>query len=241
MATRCPTPTIGRALRNPCTPHYLSNPTRNPNTGLTNAQDRSIVPLLANDPRLTGVWVPPIILTTPKYSPGDSPKPHPIIGTPFLALVPEAEEFARRAQTLLLGLGQKYPNSPLEDWAHHLLDFNDQGATERLPESVHEDLRQNAFMCNKLHSLIDKIHVSPNPGVFEDPMDPARSFHVQRGAPFYLGDAARIPGQRNQEEQNAASGTLCTLNPNGSLFEQLAARTIGLSTRQRANSVPSAV
>ncbi|KAG6874970.1 hypothetical protein C0992_005748 [Termitomyces sp. T32_za158] len=96
-------------------------------------------------------------------------------------------------------------------------------------------------MRNELRSLVDKIHVSPNPGAFEDPADPARSFHIQQGAPFHLGDASRIPGQCNQEEQNATSTTLRALNPGGGLFEQPAARTIGLSARQRANSVPSAI
>ncbi|KAG6891958.1 hypothetical protein C0992_002567, partial [Termitomyces sp. T32_za158] len=96
-------------------------------------------------------------------------------------------------------------------------------------------------MRNELRNLVDEIHVSPNPGTFEDPADPARSFHLQRGAPFHPGDAPRIPGQRNQEEQNAASATLRALNPGGGLFEQPAARTVGLSARQRANSVPSAV
>ncbi|KAG6894739.1 hypothetical protein C0992_004906 [Termitomyces sp. T32_za158] len=110
------------------------------------------------------------------------------------------EEFAHWIQTLLWGLGQKYPDRPPEDWAHRLLDFNDQGAAVRLPESVHENLQQNAFMRNELQSLINEIHVSPNPGTFKDPTDPARSFHIQRGAPSYPGDASRIPGQRNQEE-----------------------------------------
>ncbi|KAG6893081.1 hypothetical protein C0992_011318, partial [Termitomyces sp. T32_za158] len=125
------------------------------------------------------------------------------------------EEFARRTQTLLWGLGQRYPDGSPEDWAHRLLDFNDQGAAGRLPESVREDLRQNAFMRNELRNLVDEIHVSPNPGSFEDPADPARSFHLQRGAPVHPGDAPRIPGQRNQEEQNAASATLRALNPGG--------------------------
>ncbi|KAG6869512.1 hypothetical protein C0992_002876, partial [Termitomyces sp. T32_za158] len=70
-------------------------------------------------------------------------------------------------------------------------------------------------MRNELRNLVDEIHVSPNPGTFEDPADPSRSFHLQRGAPAHPGDAPRIPGQRNQEEQNAASATLCALNPGG--------------------------
>ncbi|KAG6895490.1 hypothetical protein C0992_001019 [Termitomyces sp. T32_za158] len=96
-------------------------------------------------------------------------------------------------------------------------------------------------MCNELRSLVDEIHMLPNHRTFKNPMDPARSFHVQRETPLYLGDAARTQGQHNQEEQNAASATLHALNPNRGLFEQPAARTIGLSARQRANSVPSAV
>ncbi|KAG6886820.1 hypothetical protein C0992_002188 [Termitomyces sp. T32_za158] len=128
------------------------------------------------------------------------------------------EEFARRTQTLLLGLGQKYPDGAPEDWAHRFLDFNNQGAA----------------------GLVDKIYVSPNPGTFDNPTDLARSFHVQQGAPFYPGNAAQIPGQRSQEEQNAASATLHALNPNGGLFEQPAACTIGLSACQRANLVPGA-
>ncbi|KAG6879972.1 hypothetical protein C0992_008906 [Termitomyces sp. T32_za158] len=96
-------------------------------------------------------------------------------------------------------------------------------------------------MRNELQSLVDKIHVLPNPRTFEDSTDLARSLHVQQGAPFYPGDATRIQGQHNQEEQNAPSTTLCALNPNEGLFEQPAAHTIGLSAHQRANSVPSAV
>ncbi|KAG6875738.1 hypothetical protein C0992_002591 [Termitomyces sp. T32_za158] len=133
----------------------------------------------------------------------------------------------------------KYPDGAPKDWAHQLLDFNDQGAMGQLPESICEDLQQNTFMCNKLCSLVDKIHVSPNPGAFNNPTDLARSFHVQQAAPFYLSNAARILGRRNQEELNAASTTLCALNLNRGLFKQPAACTIGLSTRQQATSVPS--
>ncbi|KAG6870761.1 hypothetical protein C0992_012519, partial [Termitomyces sp. T32_za158] len=142
-------------------------------------------------------------------------------------------------QTLLASLGQKHPDGAPEDWAHRLLDLNDQGIAGQLPEAVCEDLQQNAFKRNKLCYLVDEIHTSPNPGTFTSPIDLTRSFHVQRGAPFDP-DNARLPERRNQVELNAASTTLRTLNPNGGLFEQPAARTIGLSARQRANSVPSA-
>ncbi|KAG6895633.1 hypothetical protein C0992_000286 [Termitomyces sp. T32_za158] len=37
------------------------------------------------------------------------------------------EEFARRTQVLLASLGQKHPDGSPENWAHHLLNLNDQG------------------------------------------------------------------------------------------------------------------
>ncbi|KAG6894268.1 hypothetical protein C0992_006810 [Termitomyces sp. T32_za158] len=250
MVARYPTRITRRVPPNPCTLLYPSNPTHNSGSS-TNAPDHSIAPLLANDPRLTGAWGPLTIPTTLKYYPADSLRPCCIIGTlfplPALDLLPREpttpapHRFPPPDITLSSTPGQKYPDESLEDWAHRLLNFNDQGAAGRLLESVREDLRQNTFMRNKLQNLVDEIHVSPNPGTFEDPADPARSFHIQRGALSHPGDASRIPGQRNQEEQNTASATLHALNPGGGLFEQPAACTIGLSARQRANSVPSAV
>ncbi|KAG6892933.1 hypothetical protein C0992_011840 [Termitomyces sp. T32_za158] len=126
-------------------------------------------------------------------------------------------------QTLLASLGQKHPDGAPKDWAHRLLDLNDQGIVGQLPEDVREDLRQNAFKRNELRYLVNKIHTSPNPGTFTSPVDPTRSFHVQQGAPFDP-DNARLPERRNQAELNAASATLRALNPNGGLFEQPAAR-----------------
>ncbi|KAG6874721.1 hypothetical protein C0992_006842, partial [Termitomyces sp. T32_za158] len=142
-----------------------------------------------------------------------------------------SEEFVRRTRTLLASLGQKHPDGTPEDWAHRLLDLNEKGIAGQLPEAVCEDLQQNAFKRNELHYLVDEIHTSPNPGAFTSPVDPTRSFHVQRGAPFNPNDT-RLPEQRNQAELNAAFATLHALNPNGGLFEQPAARTIGLSARQ---------
>ncbi|KAG6872817.1 hypothetical protein C0992_009329, partial [Termitomyces sp. T32_za158] len=149
------------------------------------------------------------------------------------------EEFTRRTQTLLASLGQKHPDGAPKDWAHRLLDLNDQGIAGQLSEDVREDLRQNAFKRNELRFLVDEVHTSPNPGTFTSPVDPTWLFHVQQGAPFDPKDA-RLPEQRNQAELNAASAILRALNPNGGLFEQPAACTIGLSAHQRANSVPSA-
>ncbi|KAG6893721.1 hypothetical protein C0992_008917 [Termitomyces sp. T32_za158] len=134
------------------------------------------------------------------------------------------KEFAQRTQTLLASLGQKHLDSALEDWAHCLLDLNDQGVAGRLSEAIREDLQQNTFKRNKLHYLIDEIYTLPNSGTFTNPTDPARLFHIQRGAPFKPDDATRIPEWQNQEELNAASATLHTLNPNGGLFKQPAAR-----------------
>ncbi|KAG6875727.1 hypothetical protein C0992_002683, partial [Termitomyces sp. T32_za158] len=72
----------------PVTPLCPLNPTRSPGTATMSMLDRFIVPPLARDPRSTGTRMPPITSTTPKYSPEDSPKPHPKIGTssPPLAL-----------------------------------------------------------------------------------------------------------------------------------------------------------
>ncbi|KAG6875726.1 hypothetical protein C0992_002682 [Termitomyces sp. T32_za158] len=142
-------------------------------------------------------------------------------------------------QALLATLGQKHSDGASKDWAYHLLDFNNQGVMEQLSEAICKDLQQNAFKCNKLCYFVDEIHTSPNPGTFTNPTDPARSFHIQRGASFNPNDAARIPEWQNQEELNAASPTLCALNPNRGLFKQPAARTIGFSAHQWANMVLS--
>ncbi|KAG6890986.1 hypothetical protein C0992_011517 [Termitomyces sp. T32_za158] len=96
------------------------------------------------------------------------------------------KEFAQKTQTLLARLGQKHPDGAPKDWAHRLLNLNDQGVTGQLPEAICKDLQQNAFKRNKLRYLVDEVHTSPNPRTFASPTDPTRSFHVQWGAPSTL-------------------------------------------------------
>ncbi|KAG6893754.1 hypothetical protein C0992_008749, partial [Termitomyces sp. T32_za158] len=84
-----PNPDYLMDIPQPQYPLCPSNPTRSPGTGAMSMLDRFMVPLSARDPRLTGTRVPPITPTTPKYSSGDSPKPHPKIDTPSLLLAPD--------------------------------------------------------------------------------------------------------------------------------------------------------
>ncbi|KAG5349037.1 hypothetical protein C0989_006443 [Termitomyces sp. Mn162] len=92
---------------------------------------------------------------------------------------------------------------------------------------------------NKLCALVKEIHTSPNPRPFEDPLDPAHSFHVQRGEPVRIQSKAPPSVPHQQEELNMASSILRNLNPAGGLFDQLAAHTLALSARPQANSIPS--
>ncbi|KAG6893817.1 hypothetical protein C0992_008532, partial [Termitomyces sp. T32_za158] len=90
MVARYPTPSTRQVLLSPCPPPpYPLNPTHSPGTGSTNVQDYSTALLLANDPRSTGTWVPPIIPTTLEYSPADSLRPHLITGTLFPLPAPD--------------------------------------------------------------------------------------------------------------------------------------------------------
>ncbi|KAG5333007.1 hypothetical protein C0989_006371, partial [Termitomyces sp. Mn162] len=93
---------------------------------------------------------------------------------------------------------------------------------------------------NELHALVEEIHTSPNPRPFEDPLDPAHSFHVQCREPIGTRSKALPSIPHQQEELNAASSILRNLNPVGGLFDQLAAHTLALSACPWANSIPSA-
>ncbi|KAG5348032.1 hypothetical protein C0989_011062, partial [Termitomyces sp. Mn162] len=93
---------------------------------------------------------------------------------------------------------------------------------------------------NELRALVEEIHTSPNPCPFEDPLDPARSFHVQREEPIRTQNKAPSSVPRQQEELNAASSILRNLNPAGGLFDQPAAHTLALSAWPWASLVPSA-
>ncbi|KAG5337255.1 hypothetical protein C0989_010081, partial [Termitomyces sp. Mn162] len=93
---------------------------------------------------------------------------------------------------------------------------------------------------NELHALVKEIHTSLNPCPFEDSLDPAHSFHVQRKEPIGTESEALPSIPHQQEELNAASSILRNFNPAGGLFDQPAAHTLALSTCPQANSVPSA-
>ncbi|KAG6870461.1 hypothetical protein C0992_013316, partial [Termitomyces sp. T32_za158] len=113
-----------------------------------------------------------------------------------------------------------------------------------LPPQVGNLLRDDPALHEELARLVEEIHVSPSPGQFEDPADPAYSFHVQRN-PGAAGEPQTEDPTRGAEQQHisnldAASALLQELNPSGRLFDQPAARVVGLSAWPRANSVPSA-
>ncbi|KNZ75208.1 hypothetical protein J132_03929 [Termitomyces sp. J132] len=168
----------------------------------------------------------------------------------FLCLSPA--EFVRCTCTLLTNLG--YPNTSAtpEVWADRLLDFHKRYLQGNLPETTQGTLGIDDNLQNKLRALVEEIHTSPNPRPFEDLLDPAHSFHVQRGEPIRTQSKAlpSIPCQQErkltgsfshqQEELNAASSILRNLNPTGGLFDQPAAHTLALSTCPQANSIPSA-
>ncbi|KAG5734773.1 hypothetical protein E4T56_gene672 [Termitomyces sp. T112] len=135
----------------------------------------------------------------------------------FLCLSPA--EFTRHTRTLLTNLGYSDASATLEVWADRLLDFYECYLQGNLPENTQGTLGIDDNLWNKLRALVKEIHTSPNPRPFEDPLDPARSFH--------------------QEELNAASSILRNLNPAGGLFDQSAAHTLALSTQPWASSMPS--
>ncbi|KAG5348692.1 hypothetical protein C0989_008897 [Termitomyces sp. Mn162] len=97
----------------------------------------------------------------------------------------------------------------------------------------------NDNLRNKLRALVEEIHTSPNPRPFEDPLDPTRSYHVQRKEPVGTRNKAPSSVPHQQEELNMASSILRNLNPVGGLFNQPAAHTLALSAQPRASSVPS--
>ncbi|KAG6876708.1 hypothetical protein C0993_000931 [Termitomyces sp. T159_Od127] len=101
-------------------------------------------------------------------------------------------------------------------------------------------LQVDPNLWDELHTLVDEIHTSPTLRHFEDPVDPARSFHMQREEPIESWDPvpALVPCQ--QEELNAASNILKALNSTEGLCDQPATCTIGLSACLCANSLPSA-
>ncbi|KAG5349100.1 hypothetical protein C0989_006029 [Termitomyces sp. Mn162] len=155
----------------------------------------------------------------------------------FLCLSPV--EFARCTRTLLTNLGYSDTSTTPEVWADRLLDLHKHYLQGNLPETTQGTLSIDDNLWNELHALVEEIHTSPNPCPFEDPLDPARSFHVQCGEPIGTQSKALPSVPRQQEELNVASSILRNLNPTEGLFDQPAAHTLALSTCPQANSIPS--
>ncbi|KAG5329910.1 hypothetical protein C0989_009154, partial [Termitomyces sp. Mn162] len=156
----------------------------------------------------------------------------------FLRLSPA--EFARRTRTLLTSLGYPDASATPEVWADRLLDFHKRYLQGNLPENTQGTLGLDENLQNELRALVEEIHTSPNPRPFEDPLDPTRSFHVQRKEPVGTQNEAPSSVPRQHEELNVASSILRNLNPTGGLFDQPTAHTLALSAWPRASSVPSA-
>ncbi|KAG5338174.1 hypothetical protein C0989_008073 [Termitomyces sp. Mn162] len=93
-------------------------------------------------------------------------------------------EFARCACTLLVNLGYPDTSATPEVWADRLLNFHKRYLQGNLPEAMQGTLGINVNLWNELRTLVDKIHTSPNPHPFEDPLDPSRSFYVQHEEPI---------------------------------------------------------
>ncbi|KAG5349926.1 hypothetical protein C0989_001224 [Termitomyces sp. Mn162] len=98
----------------------------------------------------------------------------------------------------------------------------------------------NTNLQNELHALVEEIHTSLNLHLFEDPLDPSHSFHVQCKKLIRTQSKAQPPISYQQEEVNMASNILRNLNSMGGLFNQPTACILALSAHPWANSIPSA-
>ncbi|KAG6881931.1 hypothetical protein C0993_012444, partial [Termitomyces sp. T159_Od127] len=136
-------------------------------------------------------------------------------------------EFARRAHALLVSLEHNDLSETLEQWANCLLEFHKLYQCRAIPENAQNMLQVDLHLQDKLHTLVDEIHTSSTPRHFEDPVDLARSFHVQCKEPIEPWDPVPTLVPHQQEELNAASNILKALNPTKGLFDQPAACTIG--------------
>ncbi|KAG5348833.1 hypothetical protein C0989_007871 [Termitomyces sp. Mn162] len=137
----------------------------------------------------------------------------------FLCL--SSVEFARRTCTLLTNLGYPDASAALEVWADRLLDFHKRYPQGNLPENTQGTLGIDDNLWNKLRTLVEEIHTSPNPCPFKDPLDPARSFHVQREEPVGTQNKAPSSVPHQQEELNTASSILRNLNPRGGVVQPI--------------------
>ncbi|KAG5728532.1 hypothetical protein E4T56_gene19588 [Termitomyces sp. T112] len=149
-------------------------------------------------------------------------------------------EFARCTHTLLTNLGYSDTSATPEVWADQLLNFHKRYLQGNLLETMQGTLGIDYNLQNELRTLVKEIHTSPNSCPFEDPLDPAHSFHVQCKEPVRTQNKALPSVLHQQEELNAASSILRNLNPVGGLFNQPAAHTLVLSACPWANSISSA-
>ncbi|KNZ78714.1 hypothetical protein J132_10819 [Termitomyces sp. J132] len=155
----------------------------------------------------------------------------------FLCLSPM--EFARHTCTLLTNLSYSDTSATPEVWVDRLLDFHECYLQGNLPENTQGTLGINDNLQNELCALVKEIHTSLNPHPFKDPLDPTRSFHMQREEPVGTRNEAPSSLPHQQEELNVASSILRNLNSMGGLFDQPAAHTLALSAWPQASSMPS--
>ncbi|KAG5349962.1 hypothetical protein C0989_001006 [Termitomyces sp. Mn162] len=227
-----------------CTPedipqHPLTPPTFPPPTIMHTQSPLQLQPLW-------GLWIiiPPLVCRSPLkllLLPGSKgSKATPNNATKSSASSTSPTEFARCTHTLLTNLGYPNTSATLEVWADRLLDFHKRYLQGNLPETMQGTLSIDDNLQNELCTLVEEIHTSLNPHPFEDPLDPACSFHVQCEEPIRTQSEALPSVPRQQEEINMASSILRNLNPAGGLFDQPAAHTLALSAHPWANSIPSA-
>ncbi|KAG6876053.1 hypothetical protein C0993_005944 [Termitomyces sp. T159_Od127] len=139
---------------------------------------------------------------------------------------------------LLVSLGHHDLSETLEQWANCLLKFHELYQCRAIPESTQNTLQVDLNLQDKLHALVDEIHMSPTLQCFKGPVDPACSFHVQCEELIEPQDPVPASVFCQQEELNAASNILKALNQTRELFNQPAACTIGLRPLLENNDRP---
>ncbi|KAG5349077.1 hypothetical protein C0989_006166 [Termitomyces sp. Mn162] len=139
-----------------------------------------------------------------------------------------------------MDLGYHDTPATLKVWADCFLNFHKCYLQGTLPKTMQGTLRIDANLQNELCTLVEEIHTSLSPCQFEDPLDPAHSFHMQQEEPTRVQSKALSSISYQQGELNAVSNILRNLNLTGGLFDQPTAHTLALSACPRANSVPSA-
>ncbi|KAG6877434.1 hypothetical protein C0993_007366 [Termitomyces sp. T159_Od127] len=149
-------------------------------------------------------------------------------------------EFVKHAHTLLISLGYNDLSGTPKQWANRLLKFHELYQRGAISEGARNMLQVDPNLWDELRTLVNEIHTSPTPWRFENPMDPACSFHVQCKEPIKPWNPVPALVFCQQEKLNAVSNILKALNPTRGLFDQPAAHTIGFSAHPHANSLPNA-